>query len=161
MAKKRKKRTKQEPEEIRYDIEVEDWEAAYHFGINTLPPDLIRGVYWENPKLILTGKILSPVLGKSNKAKIEIVADPQIDDHWKEKPTIISAKAIGWMEIPRGDDTLIFHCSLPSQSLPYVSLAVDSGKIKYVSIYGTKLKWRKGTISSVNLSKCREIEVSG
>ena len=115
--------------------------------------DSIDDVYWESSKLILTGKILSPALEKAGKTKIDIEAYPKMDDHWKEKPTIISAKEIGWMEIPRGDDTLIFYCSIPSYSLPYVALAVDSGKIKYVSIYGTKLKWRKGTISSVWLSK--------
>lgn len=76
-----------------------------------------------------------------------------MDDHWKEKPTITSAKTIGWMEIPRGDDTLIFYCWIPLQSMSFITLAVDSGKIKYVSIYGTKLKWRKGTISSIWLSK--------
>lgn len=114
MAKKRKKRKKKEPEKLRYDIKVEDCEIDYHFGINTMPQDLIRGVYWENSKVTLTGKILSPILEKASKTKIDIVADPQLDDHWKEKPTIISAKAIGWMEIPRGGDTLIFYCSIPS-----------------------------------------------
>jgi len=28
-----------------YEIEVEDWEFDYHFGINMLPKDLIEGVY--------------------------------------------------------------------------------------------------------------------
>jgi len=116
----------------------------------------LKGVYWEWSKIILTGKILLPDLEKANKARIEIKADPQKDDYWKVKPTILSAKAIGWMEIPRGDDTLIFYCSIPSQSLPFVTLAVDSSKIKFVSIFGTKLKWRKGTISSISLSKHRE-----
>ena len=157
MAKKRKTK-KKKPENETYEVEVEDWEVAYHFGLNTLPKDLIEGVYWEHSRLILTGKILSPVLEKAIKARIEIAYEPKMDDHWKEKPTIISAKAIGWMEVPRGDDTLIFYCSIPSQSFPYITLAVNSGKIKFASIFGTKLKWRKGTISSVSLSKQREEE---
>ena len=76
MAKKQKKKKREEPEKLRYEIEVEDWEEAYHFGLNTLPRDLIEGLYWECSKLILTGKILSPVLEKAGKTKIEIVADP-------------------------------------------------------------------------------------
>ena len=55
MAKKRK-RKKKEPENETYEIEVEDWETAYHFAINTMPKDLIEGVYWEHSKLILTGE---------------------------------------------------------------------------------------------------------
>ena len=126
--------------------------------MNPPPRNLIEGVYWECSKLILKGKILSPALKKADKARVEIKDDPQLDDHWQPEPTIISAKAIGWMEIPRGDDTLIFYCSIPSRSLPHLALAVDSGKIRFASIFGTKLKWRKGAISSVSLSKNREEE---
>ena len=157
MAKKCKTK-KEKPEKECYEIEVEDWEVYYHFGLNTAPKDLIEGVYWEHSKLTLTGKILSPPVKKASKARIEIAVDPQLDDHWKAKPTIISAEAIGWMEIPRGDDTLIVYYSIPSRSFRYITLAVDSKKIKIASIFGTKLKWRRGTISSVSLSTNREEE---
>ncbi len=141
----------------RYEVEVEEWEVDYFFGINTVPK-VIDGVYWEGSRLILLGRIISPNLEKVSKARIEIAADPQLDDHWQSKPTIISAKAMGWMEIPRGDDRLIFNCSVPSRVLPYLTLAVQSGKIKYASISGTKLKWRQGTISCLGLSTHREDE---
>ena len=155
MAKKRK-RKKKEPEKEIYEIEVEDWEVDYHFGINTLPRDLNDGVYWEHSKLTLHGKIISPVLEKATKTRVELAADPKMDDHWKTEPSITSAKAIGFMEIPRGDDTLIFYCFIPFRLLPFITLAVDSGKIKFVTIWGTKLKWRRGKISSLSLSKDRE-----
>ncbi|HVO67409.1 MAG TPA: hypothetical protein VMT12_13115 [Syntrophales bacterium] len=151
----KRKRKKKQDENVSYEIEVEDWEADYHFGLNTVRKGMIGGVYWESSKLILTGRILSPILEKASKARIEIASDPQMDDYWKEKPTIISAKAIGWMEIPRGDDTFIFYCSIPSQSFRYIALAAESGKIKFVSMFGTKLKWRQGTIITINLSKHR------
>jgi len=141
-----------------YEIEVKDWEVSCHFGINIAPKDLIPGVYWEGSTLILTGGIISPLLDKANRAVIQITANPQLDDHWQPKPTIIFAKAIGWMEIPRGDDRVIFNCSVPSQSLLFIAIAIQAGKIKYVSISGTKLKWRRGTISGINLSAHREEE---
>jgi len=153
MTKKRKKK-KKESETERYEIEVEDWEVAYRFESNTAPKDLVEGVFWEHLRLILTGKILSP-LEKASSAKIEIASKPHMDDHWKTEPTIKSAKAIGWMEIPKGEDTLTFYCLIPSRSLPSVILAAGLAKVKFVSISGTKLKWRKGTISSVSLSKDR------
>jgi hypothetical protein len=141
-----------------YEIEVEDWEVDYHFGMNIGPKDLNEGVYSEYFKLILIGKIILPSLKQASRARIEISGDPQMDDHWQPKPTIISAKAMGWMEIPRGDDILIFYCSIPSRTLPYIALATQSGKIKYASIFGTKLKWRQGTVTRLSLSKYREEE---
>ena len=157
MAQKRKKKKNTLINES-YEIEVEDWEVSYYFGINMAPKDLIEGAYWETSKLILIGRIILPVLKKTSKATIEIAGDPQMDDHWQSKPTIVSAKAIGWMEIPRGDNKLIFCCSVPSRSLPCITLAVQSGKIKYASLFGTRLKWRRGTISSLSLSKHGEDE---
>lgn len=139
-----------------YQVEVDDWEVYYSFGL--APKHLMEGVYWETSKLILIGKIISPVIEKASKARIEISAEPQMDDHSQPKPTIVSAKATGWMEIPRGDDRMIFYCSVPSRSLPYLALSVQSGKIKHVSITGTKLKWRQGTISRLHLSAYREDE---
>jgi hypothetical protein len=151
MAKKRKKR-KIAPEYETYEIEPEDWGVAYDFGLNRLSRGIVRGVYWEHSTLILTGKIVTPVLKITSKAKIVIIADSQLDDHWKEKPTITSAKSIGWIQILRDEDkTLFFSCSIPSQSMPNLAVASNSGKIKFISIYGTKLKWGNGTILSIDL----------
>jgi len=157
MAQKRKIKTNI-PITESYEIEVEDWEVNYHFGMNIAPKDLIEGVYWENATLILIGKLIVPALEKVGKTRIEISSDPRLDDHWQSNPTIISAKAIGWIEIPRGDDRLTFFCSVPSRSLLYIAMAVLSGKIRYASISGTRLKWRRGTISSLRLSAYREDE---
>lgn len=139
-----------------YQIEVNGWEIYYHFGM--APKGIIEGVYWEGAHLILLGRLFSPTLENASKAKIEIAGDPQLDDHWQSKPTIISAKATGWMEIPRGDDSVTFNCSVPSHSLTYLALAAQSGKIRYASITGTKLKWRQGTISHLSLSTNKEDE---
>jgi len=139
-----------------YKIEVEDWEADYYFGI--APKNIIEGVYWEGASLIITGKLISPILNAASKARVVIKGDPQLDDHWQQKPTIISAKAIGWMDIPRGDDRLIFYCSVPCHSLQYLAHAVHAKKIKYISINGTKLKYRQGTISNIDLSSQMEME---
>lgn len=150
MAKKRKRTDT--PATVSYEIKVEDWEVDYHLSMNRILQDLIDGVFWESSKLILVGRLISPVIEIANKVMIEIAAKPQMDDHWKKESTIVSAKAIGSMEIPRGEDNLIFHCLVPSRSLPFIATAVQSGKIKHVSMLGTKLKWRRGTITSLNLS---------
>ena len=91
MPHKRKKRKSKKPETESYQIEVEDWEVYYHFGIapKTLN-DIIKGAYWETSKLTLVGKILSPTLEKATKARVDLSADPETDDHWAAKPTWIS-----------------------------------------------------------------------
>lgn len=156
MVKKRKKQKKKKESEPQwYEIEINDWEGDYHFGLSQMPKDLHDGLFWERSSLILWGTILSPVVGKASKAKVELSAMPEMDDHWTTNPTIPSAKGIGWIEIPRGEDTLIFSCRIPSQSLQNVILAAQAGRIGFVSIFGTKLKWRRGTISSVTLSRTR------
>ena len=157
MAKKRKTKRKK-PETGYYEIEVEDWEVDYHFGLNTASKDLADSIYWEHSTLILTGKILSPIIEQASKARIRISSAPEMDDHWKVNPTIQSAKAIGSMVIPRGEDILEFFCSVPTRSLPFIAMAAESKKVRFVLVFGTKLKWRQGTISSVSLSTNREEE---
>jgi len=156
MARKPKKRKKREPEPQWYEIEINDWEGDYHFGLSQMPNDLHDGLFWERSSLILSGRTLSPAMEKASKAKMELSAMLEMDDHWTTQPTIPSAKGIGWMEIPRGEDTLIFHCSIPSRMLQNITLAAHAGKIRFVSMFGSKLKWRQGSISSINLSNTRE-----
>jgi hypothetical protein len=155
MAKKR--RRKKPPENLYYEIEVMDWEVYYHFGL--APKNLGRGLYWETSSLTLIGNILSPELKNATKAKVDLSADPQMADHWKTKPTILSAKGVGFMEIPRGKAVLKCRCSIPPRLSNNIHVAIASGKIKFVSIYGEKLKWRKGLIFDISLSaECEEDE---
>ena len=140
-------------EKLRYLIEINNWEAYYNFGI--APENLkeiIRGTYWETSVLILFGKILIPELKNAKTAKVELSAEPEKSDHWTEKPTIISAKAIGFMEIPYRKDILEMRCGLPPRLHHSIHLSLLLGKIKYVSVFGEKLKWRKGTMFDVTLS---------
>ena len=149
------KKKKNVPVMERYEIEAEDWEAHYFFGL--APQKVIEGVYWEGSSLIITGKLISPVLDMVSKIKVDIRIDPQVDDYWKAEPTIQSAKAIGGMQILR-DNTLLFNCSVPSYSLPYLAQAVHAKKIKYISIIGTKLRYKQGTIRHIRLSSQKEDE---
>ncbi len=148
MAKKKKKSKVQETQ--RYEIEVVDWEVYHHFGI--APKSLGEGTYWEILKLTLLGKIISPVLKIAEKAKIDISSSPEMEDHWTTEPTILSAKAIGFMEVPRGEDILQMHCSIPPRVSNNIHVAIASGKIKYISVFGEKLKWRRGLVFSITLS---------
>jgi hypothetical protein len=99
MPKKQKKRKRKEPEHLTYEIEVEDWEVEYHFGINKVNRNIISGDYWEHSGLILSGKILSPTLKNAVQTKIHIAEKPDLNDHWKVEAAEHPPLASGWMEI--------------------------------------------------------------
>jgi len=75
-----------------------------------------------------------------------------MEDHWTIEPTILSAKAIGFMEVPRGEDVFQMHCSIPPRVSNNIHVAIASRKIKYISVFGEKLKWRRGLVFSITLS---------
>ncbi len=153
-----KKRKSNAPENEHYEIVIDDWEIKYHFGKNTIKNDIFTEEFWEDSHLILVGKIVSPILKHAIKANVVIMENPKLDDHWTNKSTVRSATAIGFMEIPKDENILYLNCWVPSRSFHLIPIAVASGKINHASIFGTKLKWRKGEIFSITLSMKGEHE---
>ena len=100
----------------------------------------------------MIGNIISPELKIAEKAKIFLSSSPEKEDHWTTEPTILSAKAIGFMEVPRGEDVLLIHCNIPPRISNNIQVAVASRKIKYISVFGEKLKWRSGSVFSITFS---------
>ena len=158
MSKKQTKRKMKKRENERYEIEIEDWEVYYHFGINIGRNDISPENFWEISSITLLGKIVSPTLKNASKAKLEISAKPDLDDHWKETPTENLPSGVGLMEIPRGHNTLHLYCWVPSRSFIFIPQAAASGKIKLASVFGEKLKWRRGRIFYISLTTNREEE---
>lgn len=158
MPKKSTKRKKKIRENERYEIEIEDWEVYYHFGVNIGRNEFIPGNFWEISSITLLGKIVSPILKAAPKAKIEISEKPDLDDHWKQKATENLPSGVGLMEIPKGHDTLHLYCWIPSRSFIYLPIAASSGKIRHVSVYGERLKWRRGRIFYISATTNREEE---
>jgi len=157
MNKKEKSKSKKEVQREWYELLVEDWVTEYQFELNTAPKDLVPGLFWEHATCILICKLTSPDLKYGNKARIEIVGKPELDDHWAPDTNVKSAIRIGSIEIPRGDDTIRFYCMVPSRSFQSIPIAANSGKIKYVTISGTKLRYRRGDVSGITLrTNCDE-----
>ena len=82
---------------------------------------------------------------------------PELDNHWKQEAEE-EPEAIGFMEIPRGWDTLLVRCRVPARSFHSLPVTLAAEKIKYASLSGTVLKWRRGTVFSISLSTEREEE---
>ena len=158
MPRKKAKKKKPERETEQYEFEVQDWEVYYNFGINTTRSGFIPEDFWDISSLTLLGQILSPEIKNAARARIEIRERPELDDHWKEPPREKPPLAVGYMGIPRGDDTLNITCWIPSRSFQLIPTAVASGKIKFASIFGEKLKWRRGKVFDLTLTTVREEE---
>jgi hypothetical protein len=105
----------------------------------------------------LFGKIIEPPIKNASKVEVWLSPDPQMDDHWTEKPTIVSPKSVGVM-IVRRDKTLDLYCRLPTHSFAFVCAAVGKEKIKHIRVYGERLRWGKGGIINISFSTTNEEE---
>ena len=153
------KRKAKKPENVWYEVAVYDWEPTYRFGLNIRSRNSRDDdAFWEYYTITLLGKLVSPELKQARNVRVELAGDPELDDHYTAKPTVISAKAIGFSEIPRGENTLILYCSIPARQLGFVGLAAQAGKIGHASVFGTKLRYRRGKVFSVLLQEFKEDE---
>jgi hypothetical protein len=152
--KRMRKRTKQSENES-YEFEVEGWKVDYSFGVN-IGRHIYPGDYREHSSVIINAKLLSPILKSSTEANIHLIESSEVDDHWKQTATG-QPKGIGHIELLR-DNSLFAYCHIPSHQFLNLSTALASDKIKYAKIFGTKLKWRSGTVIYIDLSTDREEE---
>jgi hypothetical protein len=156
-SKKPKKRKKKKTEYENYEIEIEDYEVDYHFGINFAGRCIAEGDYWEGVTLKLLGKLLYPELKNASKAEIVLSAEPGLDNHWKATHRDNPPYSIGRNQILNENETLFSVCWIPASSLQFLAVAVSNGKVGLASMYGEKLKWRQGSIFRISLSTtCEE-----
>lgn len=154
MAKTKKKARENE----RYEIVVHHWEVYHHLHAEKNMRDVDDGLYWEGSSVSLRGNLISPIIKSANKGNITINSKPQMDEHWKQIPRGKESEIIGFMDIPRGDNTLNFNAWVPNRLFQNIMLSLNQDKIKYVSIFGEKLKWRRGNFFSISLSTKNEDE---
>ena len=157
MPRKRKRKWGKAVESEHYEIDIEDWEESYFFQINKTNRKFIPGDYWEHSGLILWGKIVSPTIKNASRVRIDIRGTPELDEHWKQETVDHPPQTIGWMAARR-DNILAMNCDIPSRSFQWIPAVVTSGKVRYASISGTKLKWGQGRIFGISLSTNREDE---
>lgn len=147
---------KEKPEYENYEIEIQDYEVDYHFGIDSAWRRITEGDYWEGLTLKLLGKVLYPELKNASKAEVVLSAEPKLENHWKERHRDNPPSSIGMNQILNDNETLYSICWVPSSSLQFIAVAVSNGKVRLASIYGERLKWRRGSIIRINLSTNRE-----
>ena len=147
MATKKAKKTENE----RYYINLSnDWSVDFSFGIN-IAPRLISSKYMDRSTLVINGNISYPILKHSQITRITIHENMDYDEGINEDNSRIPY-AIGFMEIERGTNVLNMYCWIPPFKLQNFLLSLKAQKINYASVFGTKIKRRKGDIFSIELS---------
>ena len=146
MAKKKVKQTEKE----RYEIEILDWSVEYSFGVAE-PNILLSNGYMDHSTIEISGNIIQPTLKHSQETRIMLYE--KIDYDMKreelEEGTPID---IGLIEIERKTNIVHMTCWISSRKITQILLGFSAQKINHISIFGTKIKNRKGNIYSVELS---------
>jgi hypothetical protein len=154
MAIKCKRKKRKEPEIELYEFEIEDWMADCSFGVNQ---SFFQGDYNEHSTLIIVGNIISPKVQNTPKARIQLIEGPEFESHWeKNQPT--SPQSIGSITLLKDISLLEIFCRVPPRYFKNILIFVSAGKIKFCSVYGTKIKWSRGLAYRIRFSTEKEEE---
>jgi hypothetical protein len=152
---KRKRKKRKEPVQERYEIEIEDWTVDFSFGGNLFNKILFPGDFYEHSSIKFLSKITSPEILNTINCRLIISETIELEDHWK-KDQSTSTPSIGSMTLLKNKHLLEIFCFVPPRFFKNILKAVNEKKIKFCSIYGTKLKWRSGIVHQINFSTEKE-----
>ncbi|ACL04307.1 hypothetical protein Dalk_2614 [Desulfatibacillum aliphaticivorans] len=146
----RKKRNKKVDEKVTYEISVQSWDMEYSFGVNRFQ-NVLSGVYLEHPCIYFIGALDAPEIKQCSQVKVRLLPNEDLSNHHKLSPNDRSPEGVGYMEIPKTEDVLKITCHLPPNGFQLVATWACLDKIKRINVYGTKLRYRQGTVIDIQL----------
>lgn len=152
MAKKLKKRKPKKQEWLYYEFELEDWKVTYSFRGQTTGDITNPDKYSQLSQIELYGKPISPVYKSVSKVQVYLWSDPKLEDHWKDKPSVEAFSTVGHMTVLRDKVTLDISCHIPPQLHNNILNSLAAKKIKYMQVYGEKLRWGRGGVFRISFS---------
>ena len=129
---------------VYYVVEIENWDWSYSFGL-----DQSRNrdaPYREFRHLHITGKLLRPRSFRTDQVEITLMPDVRLKE---EKRNRDEPHAVGALIMDRG----LLHVLLPfpADALMPALQALTAGKLRYVTIDGSPLHYRQGSIKYFSL----------
>lgn len=152
MANKSKSKKRQKPENIIYEIKVEDWQCEYMFGLNIWLKDLYPEQFAEYSRLIFYGQLLKPVIESVAQVKVVLSARADLNENQRNSLVKKDILKIGNMEISRGSNIFEIACVVPESSFAFLPTVAAAGNVNRISMTGTKLKWGKGDVLDISIS---------
>jgi len=145
MAKKRQPQTQET-----YIVELENSECDYSIGLNLMKNKL--GAYSEYCHPKISGKIIRPDLKSIPTAKITLIANRHMDEELSERNTFRHEPvAVGHLETRSGE--LQGSMSIPFSAIGMIMQGIATGQIRYVTMHGSKLRYRQTLITSIGFIK--------
>lgn len=137
----RPKHRKRPDEPITYDIQIDEWDWSYSFGV-THKRRQGEGPYDDFRHLHLKGTLLRPPHIKSKNVAVIIIPDPALDPAQRSRNP---RTAIGTMSAGRGELGALL--SMPADGLTNLLVMLTASKFRFLSLEGTKLHYGQGTVT--------------
>ncbi len=128
-----------------YTIAVETWEYYYSFGAVESSRYQDAG-YNRTESISFQGKVLYPEAFKYPRASLTIYAAPELNEENSNRFSLV----LGTMDARV--DTLHGSVFIPACDMPQLASIAASGRVKILTLNGSPLKWRHGSIRQVSVS---------
>lgn len=143
---RRKSRKKKADEHVRYDMRVTGWDCYYSFRVSDPKSRYDYGTYSDLVTVTLKGILTEPKDSKYEKATLTLSArEDMSEERWSEPP-----KSIG--SLSAYEDTIAAYVFVPMEHMALLLSLAKSEKLQEVSIGGTRLRYRSGSVRSISLT---------
>jgi hypothetical protein len=135
--------------EVTYLVEIESWDWGYSFSSHG---DRHSGdPYTEFRQLEITGSLLQPKGIKADGVKLFLLPDKQYN---QENRQDLPSLSVGSLQL--NDGTLHVVLSMPDDVLAPIISALGVDALRYATIRGSKLRYRKGLVHDYGLDRTYE-----
>jgi hypothetical protein len=153
---------------IRYSILIDGWSCDYSFGLNSmfnpLRPykdswdSIYHEPFTERRSFVFKGKFLEPRQLKEQKVEINLTQRHHLNEVERDKNlfyyTEHPPKAVGFLEKEKSGSRC--YVSFPEDAMQIVLEAASADKIKFITLYGEKMRYRQASIFNFSLREKAE-----
>ena len=143
---KSRRRRRVQEELVFYEVLVTDWDYYYSISPNDARYRFGPGPYWEIQVVKFQGSISRPEGFKYPTCEVTLSGREGMQDEKFETPP----KTIGGLSAH--EDTLNAYVFIPCERVAEIVEIASTGRIKQISITGSRLKWRSGTVRDISVS---------
>ena len=151
---------------IRYTILINSWSCDYSFGLNSmfnpLRPyrdswdSIYHEPFSERRSFVFKGKFLEPrQLKEQEKVEINLTQRHHLNEVERDKNlsfyTEHPPKAVGFLEKEKSDSRC--YVSFPEDAMQIILEAASADKIKFITLYGEKMRYRQASIFNFSLQE--------
>jgi hypothetical protein len=140
---RRRNVNRQVDEHASYVITITGWDSWSSFRVSD-GSQWQPGPYGDSKTLTLRGEVYRPEGFKYPRAEVTLSAQDRMQEETKN-PLCIGV-------LNANDDTLRAYVSVPGETLSHLTTVAGSGRLRMVHLSGTRLRYRKGTIASIDLN---------